>query len=95
MLIPLGVVCIVFEARPNVTADAGALCFKSGNAVILGGGKEALATSKVIAGVLKQVLLNHKLPPELITLVPGSKLPSSLNRRIYWPKMILAKSISI
>ncbi|MFQ3198211.1 MAG: glutamate-5-semialdehyde dehydrogenase [Paraglaciecola sp.] len=70
MRIPLGVVCMIFEARPNVTADAGALCFKSGNAVILRGGKEALATSKVIAGVLQQVLLNHKLPPELITVVP-------------------------
>jgi glutamate-5-semialdehyde dehydrogenase len=42
MRVPLGVVCMIFEARPNVTADAGALCFKSGNAVILRGGKEAL-----------------------------------------------------
>lgn len=70
MRIPLGVVCMIFEARPNVTADAGALCFKSGNAVILRGGKEALATSKVIAGVMQQILLNHNLPPELITVVP-------------------------
>lgn len=71
MRIPLGVVCMIFEARPNVTADAGALCFKSGNAVILRGGKEALATSKVIAGVLQKVLLQHNLPPELITVVPN------------------------
>ncbi|MGY8874817.1 MAG: glutamate-5-semialdehyde dehydrogenase, partial [Pseudoalteromonas sp.] len=41
MRVPLGVVCMIYEARPNVTADAGALCFKSGNGVILRGGKEA------------------------------------------------------
>ncbi|WP_372881971.1 glutamate-5-semialdehyde dehydrogenase [Psychromonas sp.] len=70
MRIPLGVVCMIFEARPNVTADAGALCFKSGNAVILRGGKEALGTSKVIAAVLQEVLLKHNLPAELITVVP-------------------------
>ena len=44
MRIPLGVVCMIYEARPNVTADAGALCFKSGNGVILRGGKEAQKT---------------------------------------------------
>ncbi|HEY5715916.1 MAG TPA: glutamate-5-semialdehyde dehydrogenase [Psychromonas sp.] len=70
MRIPLGVVCMIFEARPNVTADAGALCFKSGNAVILRGGKEALGTSKVIAAVLQEVLLKHNLPAELITILP-------------------------
>ena len=70
MRIPLGVVCMIFEARPNVTADAGALCFKSGNAVILRGGKEALGTSKVIASVLQEVLIKHNLPAELITVIP-------------------------
>ena len=70
MRVPLGVVCMIYEARPNVTADAGALCFKSGNAVILRGGKEALFSSKVIAKVLQDVLRKHNLPPELITVVP-------------------------
>lgn len=70
MRVPLGVVCMIYEARPNVTADAGALCFKSGNAVILRGGKEALHSSKIIASVLQDVLQNHKLPPALITVVP-------------------------
>ncbi|MFT5665273.1 MAG: glutamate-5-semialdehyde dehydrogenase [Gammaproteobacteria bacterium] len=70
MKIPLGVVCMIFEARPNVTADAGALCFKSGNAVILRGGKEALASSKAIAEVLQNVLTEHGLPVELISVVP-------------------------
>lgn len=68
--VPLGVVCMIYEARPNVTADAGALCFKSGNAVILRGGKEALETSITIASVLQNVLAKHGLPIELITVVP-------------------------
>jgi glutamate-5-semialdehyde dehydrogenase len=70
MRIPLGVVCMIYEARPNVTADAGALCFKSGNGVILRGGKEALGSSKAIVAVLQDVLQKHNLPVELITVVP-------------------------
>lgn len=70
MRVPLGVVCMIFEARPNVTADAGALCFKSGNAVILRGGKEALISSLAIAKVLQDVLIKFDLPKELITVVP-------------------------
>ncbi|MCL1075888.1 glutamate-5-semialdehyde dehydrogenase [Shewanella dokdonensis] len=68
--VPLGVVCMIYEARPNVTADAGALCFKSGNAVILRGGKEALGSSLAIAAVLQQVLRLFNLPEALITVVP-------------------------
>tara|TARA_R110000744_G_scaffold82361_5_gene161915 strand:+ start:32904 stop:34145 length:1242 start_codon:yes stop_codon:yes gene_type:complete len=70
MRIPLGVVCMIYEARPNVTADAGALCFKSGNGVILRGGKEALGSSKAIAAILQDVLQKHSLPVDLITVVP-------------------------
>ncbi len=70
MRIPLGVVCMIYEARPNVTADAGALCFKSGNGVILRGGKEALGSSRAIAAILQDVLQKHSLPVELITVVP-------------------------
>ncbi|MGI2126896.1 glutamate-5-semialdehyde dehydrogenase [Shewanella oncorhynchi] len=70
MRVPLGVVCMIYEARPNVTADAGALCFKSGNAVILRGGKEALHTSKIIATILQSVLTQYGLPEALITVVP-------------------------
>ncbi len=70
MRIPLGVVCMIYEARPNVTADAGALCFKSGNAVILRGGKEALDTSLAIAEIMQKVLVKHDLPQELISVVP-------------------------
>jgi glutamate-5-semialdehyde dehydrogenase len=70
MNIPLGVVCMIYEARPNVTADAGALCFKSGNSVILRGGKEALNSSKAIASILHKVLEKYALPKALITVVP-------------------------
>ena len=70
MRVPLGVVCMIYEARPNVTADAGALCFKSGNAVILRGGKEALNSSLAIANVLQNVLNKFDLPEEIITVVP-------------------------
>ncbi|MAI64226.1 MAG: glutamate-5-semialdehyde dehydrogenase, partial [Alteromonas sp.] len=71
MRIPLGVVCMIYEARPNVTADAGALCFKSGNAVILRGGKEALDTSLAIAELMQDTLEKHNLPKALVTVVPN------------------------
>ena len=70
MRVPLGVVCMIYEARPNVTADAGALCFKSGNGVILRGGKEALRSSQAIASVMHKVLEKHDLPAALISVIP-------------------------
>ncbi|WP_440055092.1 glutamate-5-semialdehyde dehydrogenase [Pseudoalteromonas sp. T1lg65] len=70
MRVPLGVVCMIYEARPNVTADAGALCFKSGNGVILRGGKEALKSSLAIAEAMHEVLTQHGLPKALISVVP-------------------------
>src|SRR5690554_1147542 len=71
MRIPLGVICMIYEARPNVTADAGALCFKSGNAVILRCGREAIETSKAIAKALHQALRDSGLPEDVITVVPS------------------------
>ncbi len=70
MRIPLGVICMIYEARPNVTADAGALCFKSGNAVILRCGREAIASSKAIAEALHYALRESGLPEDVITVVP-------------------------
>lgn len=69
MRIPLGVICMIFEARPNVTADAAGLCIKSGNAVILRGGKEALHSSLAIAEVLQGILAQYQLPKEIITVI--------------------------
>jgi len=67
--VPLGVVFFIYESRPNVTADAAALCVKSGNAVILRGGKEALHTNLVLYRVLKDALVECGLPEHAIQLV--------------------------
>ena len=69
MRIPLGVIGIVYESRPNVTADASALCLKSGNAVILRGGSEAIHSNLAIGGVLKAVLLAMGLPAGALQVV--------------------------
>ncbi|MBI1244798.1 MAG: glutamate-5-semialdehyde dehydrogenase [Alphaproteobacteria bacterium] len=68
--VPIGVIGIIYEARPNVTADAGALCLKSGNAVILRGGQESFLSSQVIVGAMRAALLAHDLPEDAIQLIP-------------------------
>lgn len=70
MRIPLGVIAMIYEARPNVTADAGALCLKAGNAVILRGGREALHSSLAIAAVLQRCLQDAGIHPAAITVLP-------------------------
>jgi glutamate-5-semialdehyde dehydrogenase len=68
--VPLGVVGIIYESRPNVTADAGALCLKAGNAAILRGGSESLRSTRAIHAALAQGLEAAGLPPDAIQLVP-------------------------
>jgi glutamate-5-semialdehyde dehydrogenase len=68
--VPLGVIGIIYESRPNVTADAGALCLKSGNAVILRGGSESAASSAAIHECLVRGLRAHGLPEAAIQMVP-------------------------
>lgn len=68
--IPLGVVGIIYESRPNVTADAAALCLKSGNAVILRGGSEATHSNRAISGILQSSLQKTGLPVHAIQLIP-------------------------
>ncbi len=70
--VPIGVIGVIYESRPNVTADVGALCFKSGNVAILKGGKEAENSNRAIARVLQDVLEDNGLPKELISLLPDS-----------------------
>jgi glutamate-5-semialdehyde dehydrogenase len=67
--IPLGVIAMIYEARPNVTADAAALCLMAGNAVILRGGSEALHSNVAIATVLRDVLAKHDIPAAALTLI--------------------------
>jgi len=68
--VPLGVVGVIYESRPNVTADAGALCLKAGNAVILRGGSESLRSTRAIHAALAQGLRAAGLPEEAIQIVP-------------------------
>ena len=70
--IPIGVIGIIYESRPNVTSDTAALCFKSGNVCVLKGGKEAEHSNKAIAVVLREVLAKNKLPEQAISLLPDS-----------------------
>ncbi|WP_297709555.1 glutamate-5-semialdehyde dehydrogenase [Dysosmobacter sp.] len=67
--VPLGVIAIIFEARPNVTVDAAALCLKSGNACILRGGKEAIRSNRCAAELMRQALRTAGLPEDCICLV--------------------------
>ena len=67
--VPLGVVGIIYEARPNVTADAFALCFKTGNVVILKGGSDAIHSNIAIVETIRKALVNEKLPEQAIALI--------------------------
>jgi glutamate-5-semialdehyde dehydrogenase len=70
MRIPLGVIGIIYESRPNVTVDAAALCLKAGNAVILRGGSEAIHSNKALSQILRGVLRVKGLPENAIQLIP-------------------------
>ncbi|MGE5664625.1 MAG: glutamate-5-semialdehyde dehydrogenase [Deltaproteobacteria bacterium] len=69
MRIPLGVIGIIYESRPNVTADAAALCVKSGNAVVLRGGSEAIHSNAAIVAVLREALASAGLPADAVSFV--------------------------
>lgn len=70
--VPLGVIGIIYEARPNVTADAAGLCLKSGNAVVLKGGSEAMESNKAVAGVLSEAATKAGLPAGAIQFIDTS-----------------------
>ncbi|WP_373836652.1 glutamate-5-semialdehyde dehydrogenase [Jeotgalibaca arthritidis] len=80
--VPLGVIGIIYESRPNVTADAAALCFKSGNAVILRGGKEALQSNQAILAALQEGLVSAGLSADTIQLItdPSRELAAEFMR---------------
>ncbi len=75
--VPLGVIAVIFEARPNVTVDAAALCLKSGNTVILRGGKEAINSNKAMALVMRQALEKAGLPADCVQLVEDTTRESA------------------
>lgn len=74
---PLGVIAVIFEARPNVTSDAAALCLKSGNTVILRGGKEAINSNKMIAGVMREAVKKAGMSEDVIQLVQDTSRESA------------------
>ena len=76
--VPLGVIGIIFESRPNVTADAAALCLKAGNCVILRGGKEAINSNKAIVQVMREAVEKAGLPSDCINLVEDTSRQSSV-----------------
>lgn len=75
--VPMGVVAVIYEARPNVTADAAALCIKTGNCVILRGGKEAIHSNKAIAQTVRQALSEAGLPADGVLLVENTERASA------------------
>lgn len=68
--VPIGIIGVIYEARPNVTADAGALCIKSGNVVVLRGGSDSFHSSRAIVELLRQALKGAGLPEDCVQLVP-------------------------
>jgi len=70
MRIPLGVIGIIYESRPNVTADAASLCLKAGNGVILRGGSEAINSNRAIVSVFKEALKENDAPEDIVNLIP-------------------------
>lgn len=72
--VPLGVVGVIYESRPNVTVDVAALCLRSANAVVLRGGTDALHTNQALIRLLHQALLEQQLPTDLVCLLPPDRL---------------------
>jgi glutamate-5-semialdehyde dehydrogenase len=76
--VPIGVIGIIYEARPNVTVDAAGLCLKTGNAVILRGGKEAINSNIAIVKIIQEALVSEGVPPEAVQLVEDTSRESAV-----------------
>lgn len=93
MRVPIGVIGIIYEARPNVTSDAAGLCFKSSNAIILRGGKEALHSNKAIVKIIRDVMIKESLPPACVQFIdtPDRELVPILLRQISTVDLIIPR----
>src|SRR5688500_4420076 len=89
MRVPLGVVLFIYESRPNVTSDAAALCIKSGNAIILRGGREAIHSNRAVAKVIADALAAPAMDPAAVQLV------QSTDRALLPPLLKLDKYIDL
>ncbi len=76
--VPMGVIGIIYESRPNVTVDAATLCIKSGNAVILRGGKEAINSNKILMDIMREAISECGFPPDIVQLVCDTSRETSL-----------------
>lgn len=91
--VPIGVILMIYESRPNVTSDCAGLCFKSGNAVILRGGSDAFSSNRAIFDVLQGVLKRHDLPAGSVTFVSTSvhKAVDILLRMDKWIQLVMPR----
>jgi glutamate-5-semialdehyde dehydrogenase len=93
MRIPLGVIAMIYESRPNVTSDAAALCLKAGNAVILRGGSEALHSNQAIADAIREGLAGSRVPVDAVQLVPTTdrKAIDALLQQEQWIDLVIPR----
>jgi glutamate-5-semialdehyde dehydrogenase len=91
--VPIGIIGVIYEARPNVTADAGALCLKSGNVVVLRGGSDSFHSSRCIVDLLRRALVSAGLPEDCIQLVPSTDraLVGELLKAMDWLDLIVPR----
>ena len=91
--VPIGVIGVIYEARPNVTADAGALCIKSGNVVVLRGGSDSFHSSRAIVELLRRALKGAGLPEDCVQLVPTTDRAAvgELLRAMDWLDLIVPR----
>jgi glutamate-5-semialdehyde dehydrogenase len=91
--VPLGVILIIYESRPNVTSECASLCLKSGNAVILRGGREAIRTNRAIAEIYRSVLADHHQPQDAVKLVPvvDRRAIDALLRLNRWIQLVIPR----
>lgn len=91
--VPIGIIGVIYEARPNVTADAGALCIKSGNVVVLRGGSDSFHSSRAIVELLRRALREAGLPEDCVQLVPTTDRAAvgEMLRAIDWLDLIVPR----
>lgn len=91
--VPIGIIGVIYEARPNVTADAGALCIKSGNVVVLRGGSDSFHSSRAIVELLRRALKGAGLPEDCVALVPTTDRAAvgEMLRAVDWLDLIVPR----
>ncbi len=91
--VPLGVIAVIYESRPNVTLDVAGLALKTGNAVILRGGSETIRTNKALVNIIQAALQKNQLPPEAVQLIdsPDRKYVADLLKMYEWIDMLIPR----